>query len=345
MFIYDFDYELPEELIAQHPLAERDAARMLVVDRKKREWHDSRFAELPLYIREGDLLVINNTRVFPARLVGRREPTGGRIELLLVREIEPLVWETLARPARRLQKGACVCFGEGRLRAEVIELLEEGRRAVRFECDDSFENLIDKLGQTPLPPYIQREGESTDFDRERYQTVYARERGAIAAPTAGLHFTPRVINEIKARGAELAEITLHVGYGTFEPVRVSDLGEHKVAPERCEISTEAAEAINEARARRSRIIAVGTTNTRALDSSADREGRVSAGARMAQLTITPGYRFRVVDALLTNFHLPRSSLLVLASVFAGRELILAAYAHAVKSRYRFYSYGDCMLII
>lgn len=345
MFISDFDYELPEELIAQHPLRERDAARMLVVDRGKREWHDSRFAELPSYIREGDLLVINNTRVFPARLVGRREPTGGRVELFLVREIEPLVWETLARPARRLQKGARVSFGDGDLRGEVIGVLEEGRRLVRFECDGSFESLIDELGQTPLPPYIHREGANLDDDRERYQTVYARERGAIAAPTAGLHFTPRVIDELKARGAQLAEITLHVGYGTFEPVRVEDLSEHRVAPERCEISEAAARSINEARARRSHIIAVGTTTTRALESSADQEGRVSAGVRMAQLTITPGYRFRVVDALLTNFHLPRSSLLVLVSVFAGRNPLLAAYNHAVKSRYRFYSYGDCMLII
>ena len=345
MFLSDFDYELPEELIAQHPLAERDAARMLVVDREKREWHDSRFAELPSYIREGDLLVINNTRVFPARLVGRREPTGGRVELFLVREIEPLVWEVLARPARRLKPRARVSFGDGNLRAEVIEVLEDGRRRVRFECDGSFENLIDELGETPLPPYIQREGERTDLDRERYQTVYARKRGAIAAPTAGLHFTPRIIDELKARGAKIAEITLHVGYGTFEPVRVGNLSEHTVAPERCEISAEAAKAINEARASRSRIIAVGTTTTRALESSADREGHVSAGVRMAQLTIIPGYKFRVVDALLTNFHLPRSSLLVLVSVFAGRYLMLPAYAHAVKARYRFYSYGDCMFIV
>ncbi len=345
MFLSDFDYELPEELIAQHPLLERDASRMLVVDREKKGWHDGLFAELPSYIREGDLLVLNNTRVFPARLVGRREPSGGRVELFLVREIEPLVWETLARPARRLQRGARVSFGDGDLHAEVVGLLEEGGRVVRFECDGPFESLINRLGRTPLPPYIHREGDSLDEDSERYQTVYARERGAIAAPTAGLHFTPRVINELKARGAQLAEITLHVGYGTFEPVRVEDLSGHKVAPERCEISGGAAQAINEARARRSRIIAIGTTTTRALESSADGEGNVRAGARMAELTITPGYRFRVVDALLTNFHLPRSSLLVLVSVFAGRELMLSAYAHAVKVRYRFYSYGDCMLII
>ncbi|HEV7373289.1 MAG TPA: tRNA preQ1(34) S-adenosylmethionine ribosyltransferase-isomerase QueA [Pyrinomonadaceae bacterium] len=345
MLLADFDYELPEDLIAQHPLGERDAGRMLVLDRAERAWRDSRFAELPSYVREGDVVVLNNTRVFPARLVGRREPSGGRVELFLVRERAPLVWETLARPARRLQQDARVSFGNGRLRAQVVELLEDGRRLVRFECDDSFEDAIEELGQTPLPPYIKRVGESLDEDRERYQTVYARERGAIAAPTAGLHFTPRVINELKARGASLIEITLHVGYGTFEPVRAEDLSEHSVAPEQYEISAAVAEAVNEAQARGNRIIAIGTTSTRALESAVDEEGRVRAGTRMAQLTIIPGYRFRVVDALLTNFHLPRSSLLVLVAAFAGRELILDAYAHAVKARYRFYSYGDCMLII
>jgi S-adenosylmethionine:tRNA ribosyltransferase-isomerase len=345
MLLADFDYELPEDLIAQHPLGERDAGRMLVLDRAERAWRDSLFAELPSYVREGDVVVLNNTRVFPARLVGRREPSGGRVELFLVRERAPLIWETLARPARRLQQDARVSFGNGRLRAQVVELLEDGRRLVRFECDDSFEDAIEELGQTPLPPYIKRVGESLDEDRERYQTVYARERGAIAAPTAGLHFTPRVINELKARGASLIEITLHVGYGTFEPVRAEDLSEHSVAPEQYEISAAVAEAINEAQARGNRIIAIGTTTTRALESAVDEEGRVRAGTRMAQLTIIPGYRFRVVDALLTNFHLPRSSLLVLVAAFAGRELILDAYAHAVKARYRFYSYGDCMLII
>lgn len=345
MHIADFDYELPEELIAQHPLAERDAARMLVVDREGQTWQDSRFTELPAMLRAGDLLVINNTRVFPARLVGRREPTGGRVELFLVRELEPLVWEALARPARRLQKGLRLSLGDGRLRAQVLEVLEDGRRKVRFECEGSFTELIEEIGQTPLPPYIHRAGGSLDEDRERYQTVYARERGAIAAPTAGLHFTPRVMDEIKARGARVVEVTLHVGYGTFEPVRAEDLSQHTVAAERCEISAEAAQAINKARERGQRIIAIGTTTTRALESSVGEGGRVRAGTRLARLTITPGYKFQVVDALLTNFHLPRSSLLVLISALAGRELVLAAYAHAVKSRYRFYSYGDCMLII
>jgi S-adenosylmethionine:tRNA ribosyltransferase-isomerase len=346
MLLSDFDYELPEELIAQHPLAERDAARMLVVDREKRAWHDSHFTDVPSYVRAGDVVVINNTRVFPARLVGKREPTGGRVELFLVRELEPMVWEILARPARRLQQGARVSFGDGRrLRAEVVELLDDGRRAVRFECDASLEDALETLGQTPLPPYIKRDGESFDEDRERYQTVYASARGAIAAPTAGLHFTPRVMDELKAGGANIVEITLHVGYGTFEPVRAGDLSEHAVAPEQYEINSDAARAINDARSGGYRIISIGTTTTRALESAVDEEGRVRAGARLARLTITPGYKFRVVDALLTNFHLPRSSLLILVAAFAGHDLTLSAYAHAVRARYRFYSYGDCMLII
>jgi S-adenosylmethionine:tRNA ribosyltransferase-isomerase len=292
------------------------------------------------------VVVVNNTRVFPARLRGAREPSGGRVELFLVRERAPLVWETLARPARRLQEGARVTFGDGRLRAEVIEAHEDGRRVVRFTCDEPLHALLEELGQTPLPPYIKRDDRaSLSEDRERYQTVYARQRGAIAAPTAGLHFTPRVLEELTARGASLVEITLHVGYGTFEPVRASDLKEHSVAPEQYEIGAGAAQAINHARANAGRILAVGTTTTRALESAVDEAGLVKAGAGLAGLTITPPYRFRVVDALLTNFHLPRSSLLVLVSAFAGHELVLDAYRHAVLERYRFYSYGDCMLIM
>ncbi len=344
MLISDFDYELPEELIAQHPLDKRDASRMLVVDRARRSWSDNQFAELPSHIRSTDLLVINNTRVFPARLRAVREPTGGQVELFLVREIEPQVWEALARPARRLQRGARLKFTDSRLRARVVEALDEGRRLIRFEADAPFAELLEEIGETPLPPYIKRDRGDTSEDRERYQTVYARNRGAIAAPTAGLHFTPLVLDELRARGAQVVEITLHVGYGTFEPVRVEDLSGHSVAPERYEITPEAAARINETRASGGRIVAVGTTTTRALEAAADERGCVAAGAGLAQLTITPGYRFRVVDALLTNFHLPRSSLLVLVSAFAGFELVRAAYEHAVGARYRFYSYGDCMLI-
>lgn len=346
MLIEDFDYRLPEELIAQHPLERRDAARMMVLDRERRAWQDSQFAELPSLLRAGDVIVLNNTRVFPARLRGTREPSGGRVELFLVREREPLVWEALSRPARRLQMGARLRFGDGRLRAEVIEALSDGRRIVRFDCDAPLDAVLEEIGQTPLPPYIKRAGEgSLSEDHERYQTVYARERGAIAAPTAGLHFTPRVLDELRARGAQLLEITLHVGYGTFEPVRVSDLKYHEVTPEQYEISESAARAINAARREGGRILAVGTTTTRALESAVGEDGSIQPGAGLAQLTITPAYRFRAVDALLTNFHLPRSSLLVLVSAFAGRDFVLDAYRHAVAEQYRFYSYGDCMVII
>ncbi|HKS28872.1 MAG TPA: tRNA preQ1(34) S-adenosylmethionine ribosyltransferase-isomerase QueA [Pyrinomonadaceae bacterium] len=345
MLISDFDYELPEELIAQHPLERRDASRMLVVERDAQRWRDSLFAELPAYLREGDLLVVNNTRVFPARLHGVREPTGGRVELFLIREVGADVWEALARPARRLQPGARISFRDARLRAEVVEALDEGRRILRFHSDAPLASLIEEIGETPLPPYIKRDaGSLNSEDRERYQTVYAERRGAIAAPTAGLHFTPQIMAEARARGASIAEITLHVGYGTFEPVRVEDLSEHRVAAERFEITEEVAQLINETRARKGRVVAVGTTTTRALEFASDERGRVSAGSGYAELTITPGYRFRAIDALVTNFHLPRSSLLVLVSTFAGRELVLAAYRHAVEARYRFYSYGDCMLI-
>lgn len=351
MLISEFDYELPEELIAQHPLARRDASRMLVVDRKTRGRRDGHFSEFPSELREGDAVVINNTRVFPARLLGRREPTGGRVELFLTRRREDPcahTWEALARPARRLDAGAHVTFGDGRLRAEVLGFAGGGpERVVRFDCEGDFDALLEEFGRMPLPPYIKRGGEdlaSQAEDRERYQTVYAGRRGAVAAPTAGLHFTPRVFEELRARGVRVAELTLHVGYGTFAPVRVEDLGEHRVAPETFEIGAEAADEINHARGRGGRVVAVGTTSVRALESAADERGRVRAGRGEASLTITPGYTFRAADALLTNFHLPRSSLLVLVGAFAGRELTLAAYRHAVRARYRFYSYGDCMLI-
>ncbi len=352
MFISDFDYELPEELIAQHPAARRDASRMLVVSRERGEWRDSSFSELPSELREGDALVVNNTRVFPARLEGRREPSGGRVELLLIRRLTDeggaQVWEALVRPARRLGAGASITFGDGRLRAFVLDVPSTGpERVLRFDADGDFDALLEEFGQVPLPPYIRRAG--TDLaaraeDRERYQTVYAERRGAIAAPTAGLHFTPRVFAELRARGVIVAEVTLHVGYGTFAPVRVEDLDEHSVAPEHFELKEETATLINETRARGGRVVAVGTTTVRALESAADERGRVRAGAAETSLTITPGYTFRAVDALLTNFHLPRSSLLVLVGSFAGRALTLAAYRHAVAARYRFYSYGDCMFI-
>ncbi|HEY0428904.1 MAG TPA: tRNA preQ1(34) S-adenosylmethionine ribosyltransferase-isomerase QueA [Pyrinomonadaceae bacterium] len=343
MLITEFDYELPEELIAQEPLEKRESSRMLVVNRAENAFLDERFFNFPEFLKKGDLVVLNNTKVFPARLFGV-SGTGARIEVFLVRETEKGIWETLARPARRLRAGKRIVFGE-RLAAEVLEKTEEGRVLVRFESDGDFDSLLDEIGKTPLPPYIKRDEGNSDKDRERYQTVFAREKGAIAAPTAGLHFTPAILEEIKALGAQLAEITLHVGYGTFEPVRVSDLSEHRVMPERYEISQETAEILNKARMEKRRIIAVGTTTTRALESAAEDGGKIRAGKNLADLTITPGCKFKVVDGLLTNFHLPQSSLLVLVSTFAGHELIMKAYKHAVVQRYRFYSYGDCMLIL
>jgi len=345
MHISDFDYELPPELIAQQPLAERAASRMLVVDRRAQAWSDSQFKLLPDSLRANDALVLNNTRVFPARLEGERSPSGGAVELLLIREVEPNVWETLARPARRLLKGSRVVFGGSRLKAEVVELLDNGMRLVKFESSERLDRVIDDLGETPLPPYIKRGVGDKAADKERYQTVYASQRGAIAAPTAGLHFTPSVLDDLLARGLSITEITLHVGYGTFAPVRTDQVARHRVAPEWSSISPAAAASINYARGQGGRVVAVGTTTVRALESASGVDGRIEARSGFVDLTIVPGYKFRGVDALLTNFHLPRSSLLMLVSGFAGRELILDAYRHAVAAGYRFYSYGDCMLIL
>jgi S-adenosylmethionine:tRNA ribosyltransferase-isomerase len=349
MLLSDFDYKLPEELIAQQPLEQRDASRMLVLDRALQTQQDSNFGLFPEYIRPGDVVVVNNTRVFPARLIGQREPSGGRVEVLLVREIQSAVWEALVRPAHRLKIGARVRFGDSKLRAEVLDCADKGHRVLKFEVAepgiDSVENLLAVAGETPLPHYIRRpQGESTN-DSERYQTVYACARGAIAAPTAGLHFTPEILSSIKSRGARLVEITLHVGYGTFEPVRVDNVAQHQVAPEFFEINDEAAATINQSRNEGGRVIAIGTTTTRALESSVNEKGLVAATKGHSKLTITPGYQFRITDALLTNFHLPRSSLLLLVCAFAGRDFTLGAYRHAVAERFRFYSYGDCMFVI
>jgi S-adenosylmethionine:tRNA ribosyltransferase-isomerase len=349
MHLSDFDYELPQELIAQQPLEQRDASRMLVLDRETQTLTNSKFELLPEYVRVGDVVVVNNTRVFPARLIGERDPSGGRVEVLLVREVEAADgysnWEALVRPAHRLKDGARLRFGDSHLRAQVLESSAKGLRLLKFEGDKPLETLINERGQTPLPPYIRRPSGTSVEDRQRYQTVFAREKGAIAAPTAGLHFTPEVIEAIGARKARVVEITLHVGYGTFEPVRVDEIERHRVAPEFFQIDEEAAAVINESRAQGGRIIAIGTTTTRALESAVNAEGRIEAGGRETRLTIIPGYKFRVTDALLTNFHLPRSSLLLLVSAFAGRDFTLDAYRYAVAARFRFYSYGDCMFVI
>jgi S-adenosylmethionine:tRNA ribosyltransferase-isomerase len=318
---------------------------MLVLNRDSKTWNDSTFTFFPTLVHNGDVVVINNTRVFPARLLGQREPSGGRVEVLLLREIEASVWEALMRPAHRLNEGALLRFGTSSLRAEVVASLSGGVRRLKFTGEKPLHLLIEDVGQTPLPPYIKRTGGSSEMDKERYQTVFARERGAIAAPTAGLHFTPAIMQELRDRGARIAEITLHVGYGTFEPVRAQEVEAHKVAAEYFSISEAAAKTINEARTLRGRVIAVGTTTTRALETAAGADGIIEPQHGTTELTIKPGYKFRAVNAKLTNFHLPRSSLLILVSAFAGRELVLNAYREAVKSRFRFYSYGDCMFVI
>lgn len=357
MHLSDFDYELPEELIAQQPLEQRAASRMLILDRETQILTNSKFEVLPEYVRAGDVVVVNNTRVFPARLIGQRDPSGGRVEVLLVREVQAAsllsrqpgwassIWEALVRPAHRLKDGARLRFDDSNLRAQVLESSAKGLRLLKFEGDKPLETLMNERGQTPLPPYIRRPAGTSVEDRERYQTVFAREKGAIAAPTAGLHFTPEVIEAIGARKARVVEITLHVGYGTFEPVRVDEIEQHRVAPEFFQIDEEAAAVINKSRAQGGRVIAIGTTTTRALESAVNAEGRIEAAGRETKLTITPGYKFRVTDALLTNFHLPRSSLLLLVSAFAGRDFTLDAYRYAVAARFRFYSYGDCMFVI
>lgn len=330
--VADFDFELPEELIAQSPAAVRDRSRLLVVERATGTLTDSVFADIGRWLRAGDLLVVNDTRVFPARLVGRRQPSGGRVELFLVAELGDGTWEALARPAARLRAETFVHVGEGedQLEIEVVAELQDGRRAIRFHTDGDLWERLDRVGRTPLPPYIRRaksdDGDELRLDRERYQTVYAEKRGAIAAPTAGLHFTPELLAELAAAGVE----------------RVED---HRVASERYVIPEETSLAHSRARAGGGRVIAVGTTTTRALESSLDERGVLRAGAGVTELFLRPGSAFRAVDALVTNFHLPKSSLLMLVAGFAGRELVLEAYRHAVRERYRFYSYGDAMLIV
>ena len=363
LLVSDFNYQLPPELIAQEPLTDRSASRLLHLDRKSGELRDRWFREFPDLLRPDDLVVFNNTRVFPARLYGRRsgekaqalsphnpaakEFLRGRVEVLLVRQIshQPNEWECLVRPGRKIGIGERLFFGEANdLQAEVIGRGSFGERRIRFAPVADFFGLVEHLGHVPLPPYISREDISDD--RERYQTIYARERGSVAAPTAGLHFTPEVLTRMKERGIETAEITLHVGLGTFQPVRVERVEDHKLHCETYSISDEAAGAINRALESRRRIVAVGTTTVRTLEYVAQqsKDGRVTAGSGDADIFIYPGYEFRVVGALLTNFHLPQSTLLMLVCAFAGKEHTLAAYRHAVEEKYRFYSYGDCMLV-
>jgi len=342
MRIEHLDYELPEELIAQKPLVERSASRMMVVDRAVGTIVDEAFAGIGRFLKADDTLVLNNTKVFPARLLGKTE-TGANVEIFLVREIEPAVWESLGKPARRMPAGKKLIFGED-LSAKVLRN-GDGRLTIEFQTQNELAEMLELHGRTPLPQYIKRDIALPDADRERYQTVFSKNKGAIAAPTAGLHFTPELLSSLRAAGVEICEITLHVGYGTFEPVRVNDLAKHRVLPEEYEITESAAEMLNRARAEKRRIVAVGTTTTRTLESAIRKNGGFIAERSEADLTITPGHEFRAVDALLTNFHLPKSSLLLLVSTFAGHDLTMRAYRHAVESRYRFFSYGDCMLIV
>ena len=360
----DFDFDLPDELIAQRPPAERGQSRLLVLSRQTGAIEHTSFARLPDHLRPGDLLVVNDTRVFPARLVGHRVPSGGAVECLLLRRVadlpdlpdlpdpgsripDPEVWEALMHPGQKLKPGARVlCERDGvRVHGEVLARHFQGRRTIRLwtEGGVSLADAIERIGHIPLPPYIARPDEASD--RVRYQTVYAREAGSVAAPTAGLHFTDRVLDELQARGVERVALTLHVGYGTFKPVKVENVDEHEVDPEFYTVSPPAAEAVTKALQAGRRIIAVGTTTTRALESlTVDASGRVQPSDGSTSLFIHPSHRFRVVQGLITNFHLPRSSLLMLVAAFAGREQTLAAYREAVERGYRFYSYGDAMLI-
>ena len=363
MLVSDFHYELPPERIAQEPLADRAGSRMLHLTRAPGNWRDRAFREFPDLLRPSDVLVVNNTRVFPARLYGHRsgeraqplsphnpaarEFLRGRVEVLLTRQVsaDPNEWECLVRPGRKIGIGEHVSFGDPvELEAEVIARGSFGERCIRFAPTADFFPRVERLGHVPLPPYVDREDRATD--RDRYQTVYARERGSVAAPTAGLHFTPEILERIRARAIEIAEVTLHVGLGTFQPVRVESVEDHKLHREWYEIPADAARLINAAKGENRRVIAVGTTTVRTLEHSAKRAGsnRVEAGSGEADLFVYPGHRFRVVDALLTNFHLPQSTLLMLVCALGGKDVVMNAYRHAVEAGYRFYSYGDCMFV-
>lgn len=340
-----FDFELPGERIAQEPAEPRDASRLLVVDRARAAWEDRRFSDLPDLLRAGDCLVVNESRVIPARLLGAIEGDGRSVELLMLRPLEGGRWEALVRPGKRCGLGARVTLAGGAARATVLEHRALGARAVEIDAPWPVDELMERHGLPPLPPYIERHDAPKPEDWERYQTVYANEKGSVAAPTAGLHFTSELLERLRAAGVEFHRVTLHVGAGTFRPIRAAEVEQHRLEPEAALVPAATAEAVNRARAEGRRVIAVGTTTTRTLEWAADETGRVRAKRGAADLFIYPGYRFRAVEALVTNFHLPRSTLLLLVSAFAGRELMLAAYAHAIAERYRFYSYGDAMLIL
>lgn len=340
MNVKDFDYELPQELIAQDPLEDRSGSRLMVLGREDGSIEHRMFRDITDYLHPGDCLVINNTKVLPARLYGTKEGTQAGIELLLLKRLSDDCWETLVKPGKKAKPGTKIVFGNELLIGEIVKIAEEGNRVIQFSYQGIFEEILDRLGEMPLPPYITHHLE----DKQRYQTVYAKEEGSAAAPTAGLHFTPQLLAQIRAKGVEIAEVTLHVGLGTFRPVKVHHVQDHHMHAEFYTIQQEQAEKINKAKAAGHRIIAVGTTSTRTLESVADETGFVREASGSTQIFIYPGYQFRCIDALITNFHLPQSTLIMLVSALAGREHVLAAYAEAVREKYRFFSFGDAMYI-
>ena len=337
----DFYFELPPELIAQDPLEDRSASRLLALDRKSGHVKHERFVDLKEYLRAGDCLVVNDTKVIPARLYGKKTDTGASVELLLLKRREHDVWETLVKPGKKAKPGCLLSFGEGLLTGEIIDVVDDGNRLIQFTYEGIFEEILDQLGEMPLPPYITHKLR----DKNRYQTVYAKWEGSAAAPTAGLHFTGQMLEEIRRMGVEIAHVTLHVGLGTFRPVKVENVDEHHMHSEFYQIEEDQARLINKTRESGGRIIAVGTTSCRTLESAADDQGVLRAGSGWTDIFIYPGYDFRIMDGLVTNFHLPESTLLMLVSAFAGKEKVLAAYEEAVRAQYRFFSFGDAMFII
>ena len=336
----DFYYELPEELIAQDPLADRESSRLLVLNRESGVISHHVFREITEYLHEGDCLVINDTKVLPARLIGSREGTNGKVEILLLKRKENNIWETLVKPGRKAKVGTRLVFGEGLLIGQVVDIVEEGNRLIQFTYEGIFEEILDKLGQMPLPPYITHQL----ADKNRYQTVYAAHTGSAAAPTAGLHFTPELLKKIEDMGVEIAKVTLHVGLGTFRPVKVDEITEHHMHSEFYQIDEEAAAKINRAKENGKRVICVGTTSCRTVESAADEKGSLRALSGWTDIFIYPGYEFKVLDCLITNFHLPESTLIMLVSALAGREKVMEAYEEAVREKYRFFSFGDAMFI-
>ena len=340
MNVKDYDYDLPEELIAQDPLEDRSSSRLMVLDRQTGDVEHRHFTDILEYLHPGDCLVINNTKVIPARLFGVKEDTQAKIEVLLLKRKENDIWETLVKPGKKAKPGTKLVFGDGLLTAEVVDVVEEGNRLIQFHYDGIFEEILDQLGQMPLPPYITHQLK----DKNRYQTVYAKYDGSAAAPTAGLHFTKELLQKVKDMGVDIAEVTLHVGLGTFRPVKVENVLDHHMHSEFYMVSQEAADKINRAKESGHRVIAVGTTSTRTLEAAADENGRLHETSGWTEIFIYPGYQFKVIDALITNFHLPQSTLVMLVSALAGREHVLHAYEIAVKERYRFFSFGDAMFI-